>query len=114
MNTCIAVGQQVLKTTDGGTSWVTLDELTDDSLNSIHCVEDSNICYAATSKGIIRKTIDGGNNWILQNEGEHIYGLRFILCPSDETTCYAVGGYPTGGITTILQTSDGVAYMINI
>ena len=58
------------------------------------------IGYAVGANGTIIKTIDGGNNWIIQNSGInfHLYSVHFI---NNDT------GYATGTSNQILKTIDG-------
>ena len=61
--------QIILKTIDGGKSWVSLSSWSNDSLQSVfplYSVYFTNINtgYAVGSGGGIIKTTDGGKNWI--------------------------------------------------
>lgn len=60
-----AVGQKIIKTTNGGDNWVTLN-LFDDTFYSLWSVQflDSNIGYATGDLGAILKTTDGGGSII--------------------------------------------------
>jgi len=93
----------ILRTTDGGTSWIT-KTFSSFSPRSIYFI-DSNIGWAAgnenfTNLGLIYKTTDGGENWVNQLVGidNYLYDIYFV----DENIGWAVG---SGGI--ILCTTNG-------
>ncbi len=60
-NICFAVGDSgtIIKTTDGGNTWVKQGSGTTSTLNSIYCTSN-NICYAVGDSGLILKTVSGG------------------------------------------------------
>lgn len=84
----------ILKTTDGGVTWTTLDTIKTEegfgqTLNSIHFV-NNNIGWIVGNDGFILRTIDGGENWIYQisSTSEHLCAVAFA---DTEVGC-AIGG----------------------
>lgn len=95
-----ANNKSILKTTDGGESWLTIPITisVNPNLNSIY-FHDANTGWVAGGNGTILKTIDGGNNWTDYSHGtEKINSIYF----HDENIGWAAG---EGG--TILKTTDG-------
>ena len=80
-NTAIAVGEAgtIIKTTDGGTSWVSLTGAGSDRLNSDYFI-DSNTGWIVGNNGKIFKTTNGGTNWSTQISGvtDPLYSVYFI------------------------------------
>ncbi len=78
--------------------WKILSTPTNNSLNSICFINDS-IGYACGDKGIVIKTIDGGNSWIVLNDSSaiNLYDIKFL---SQEV------GFMVGEKGTILRTTD--------
>lgn len=58
---------KIVKTTDGGISWQTMETFAHDFLYTIHFVNNS-VGYVAGYNGLIMKTIDGGETWTVQND----------------------------------------------
>ncbi|MFH2143110.1 MAG: C10 family peptidase [Bacteroidota bacterium] len=95
-----AVGfAEIIKTVNGGNSWIELQSGTSQPLYSVFFVND-NIGYSVGGSGTILKTINAGSTWILQTSGftDIIYSVFF----TDENTGFAIGSKET-----ILKTSDG-------
>jgi photosystem II stability/assembly factor-like uncharacterized protein len=90
---------RILKTSNGGTSWVTQVSGTNQHLHSV-TFEDENTGYVAGDWGTILKTTNGGASWTAQVSGtsRYLYGL----CIADQSTLYAVGSWGT-----ILKSTDG-------
>src|SRR5690606_3808680 len=60
-HTCLAVGDggTILKTTDGGITWIQQLSGTTRRLTSVAC-PDSRICFAAGDSGLVLKNLHGG------------------------------------------------------
>jgi photosystem II stability/assembly factor-like uncharacterized protein len=119
-NTGYAVGQngKIIKTINGGASWVQLKALNIEYLTSVYFT-DANTGYIAgysnpigvgvanVGLGIIAKTTNGGTTWSLDTIGNNLSLNSF--CFADANTGYIVGakynGTSTGGI--IIKTVDG-------
>jgi photosystem II stability/assembly factor-like uncharacterized protein len=77
--------------------WVPKNSGTSNSLNDVYFT-DSNVGYAV-GDGVILKTIDGGENWIIQDDsGWYLSSVHF---PSPDI------GYAVGNGYTILKTING-------
>ncbi len=78
----------ILRTTDGGTSWV---PQTSESLQIFYGVSfaDANNGIIVGFAGEILTTTDGGSNWVVKSRGttQTLYGVSFI----DVTTGTSVG-----------------------
>jgi photosystem II stability/assembly factor-like uncharacterized protein len=106
-DTGFVVGNQgvILKTTNGGVSWLEAPHTTFNNLNSVFFT-DTNTGYIVGDYGIILKTFDGGTNWItLQASGAN-YNLNSVYF-TDANIGYASGGPNSGGVGTILKTING-------
>ncbi len=94
-------GGIILKTTDGGSTWV--DQLlpVPDSFFDVF-FHDENTGWAVGDNGAIVYTTDGGTNWIEHSQSK-------VLTTADLNTVYFVGGYGwTGGDSEdIFRTTDG-------
>ncbi len=99
--TAIAVGSTgtIIKTTDGGWSWIFKNSATDEGLRDVFFADDQ-IGWVAGNHGIILKTADGGETWIIQNSNPTytLYSIHFI----DGNTGWAVGSSGK-----ILKTTNG-------
>lgn len=84
------VGQngKILKTTNGGNSWISRTSGTSNSLESIFFV-NPDIGWIVGGSGTILKSNDGGNTWIKQKSGttKNLYSVIFV----DLYVGYAVG-----------------------
>ena len=103
----VAVGQRnknngpvgtIIRTTDGGTSWLPVQHAEGGPLLSVHL--SSSTHGTAVGDGMILKTTDGGVSWTNQSKGttSTIRGMSF----TDQNTGTAVGERGT-----ILRTTDG-------
>ncbi len=106
-NTGYAVswGGNILKTVDGGQTWLVLSPGVVLRFNSIFCV-DACIVYAVGFEGTIVKTTDGGDHWTLQNtsEGKELTSVWFTNC----STGFAVGlTRPEDGYSVVYKTTNG-------
>jgi photosystem II stability/assembly factor-like uncharacterized protein len=95
----VGIGGTILKTTNGGTNWISQSSGTVEQLSSVYFT-NSNTGWAVGTNGTILKTTNGGNNWIAQISGtaNNLYSVYF----TDSNTGWAVGIYGT-----ILKTIDG-------
>ena len=103
VNTGTAVGEGILRTTDGGTNW--FNQTSPVMFASLEAVSFYNSDYGAAvgvfgDDGIILGTTDGGTTWTEQTPGT-IYPL-YGICYPDVNTGTAVGKW---GL--ILRTTDG-------
>jgi photosystem II stability/assembly factor-like uncharacterized protein len=89
----------ILKTTDGGVTWVPEISNTTQRLNAIFFA-DTLVGYAVGQAGVIVKTVDGGNTWGIQNSNS-THALTSVFFTSADT------GYVTGLGTTFIKTTDG-------
>ena len=89
----------ILKTSNGGQSWLNQNKVTGAWLISV-CFTDSQIGWIVGDSGIILKTSNSGRNWISQISGtvNELSSVHF----TNPQTGFAVG---EGG--TILKTSNG-------
>lgn len=105
-------GGNLLKTTDGGSTWTSQMSIGDSSLTAIY-FPNTDTGYAVggswtwgglSENGIILKTINGGTNWTFQTAdvSKVLNAVYFV----DGNTGYAVGN---GG--TILKTTNGGGYV---
>ncbi|MBI3897470.1 MAG: hypothetical protein HY308_04135 [Gammaproteobacteria bacterium] len=108
----------ILKTKDGGATWVPQYPKTSSKLNSISFYkQDPKIAWTVGNAGTILKTIDGGATWVAQESGltqvpipQPIVGIQSenripnltSVTVADSQTAWAVGE-----IGTILRTTDG-------
>lgn len=102
-NLCYAVGDSgtILKTTDGGASWLGQSSGVSTSLASIECPSPA-ICYALSSYGKLLRTSNGGASWSSQElSTKSSFYVAGLSCPSTQE-CYIVGNY---GL--IVATADG-------
>ena len=104
------VGQSILKTTDGGNNWVTLNSSNPISLNSVFSTS-ANTIYCVGGDGYpnqtIIKTINGGSNWFTLS-GVSVVELKSVYFV-DSNIGYAVGGGNNTGQNIILKTTNGGA-----
>ena len=100
-NTAIAVGEAgtIIKTTDSGTSWISLNGAGSDRLNSVYFI-DSNTGWIVGNNGKIFKTTNGGTSWSTQISGvtDPLYSVCFINSST---------GWISGEDNTILKTTNG-------
>jgi photosystem II stability/assembly factor-like uncharacterized protein len=90
-NTGFTVGDvgTILKTTNGGTSWIALSSGTTQDLYSVYFT-NANTGYVVGKGGTILKTINGGSTWLLLSSGttSELHSIYF----TDANIGYAVGG----------------------
>ncbi|OGU77134.1 MAG: hypothetical protein A2W11_11305 [Ignavibacteria bacterium RBG_16_35_7] len=100
-HTSITVGEAgtIIKTTDGGISWVSLTGAGSDRLNSVYFI-DSNTGWIVGNDGKIFKTTNGGTSWSTQISGvtDPLYSVYFINSST---------GWISGEDNTILKTTNG-------
>jgi photosystem II stability/assembly factor-like uncharacterized protein len=102
-----AAGEQgtILKSTNGGTTWIAQNSGVTDSFSSIDFAANRNTGWVVGSCGQncgrILNTTDGGTNWKVQFTAVAPLSDVFFL---DENTGWAVGGGVAG---IILNTTDG-------
>jgi photosystem II stability/assembly factor-like uncharacterized protein len=89
----------LLKSTDGGETWLTIDIQNTKRLYAIFFINDQ-IGWISGEDGILLKTTDGGNNWDLSNIGYSniLYDIYFV----DENV-----GFITSNYSSIFKTTDG-------
>jgi len=96
----------ILRTTDGGETWISQSAGTARWLDGV-CFTDANNGTAVGGDGVILRTTDGGNNWTSYSSG--YYNGLIDVCFTDATNGTVVGygwiGGNSGGI--ILKTTDG-------
>ena len=78
----------ILKTTNGGTNWISQTSGTTIDLFSVNFL-DQNTGWAVGEIGTILKTTNGGTNWTSQTSGttNHLFSVNFV----DQNTGWAVG-----------------------
>ncbi len=92
----------ILKTTDGGNSWISQKTNVNQMLWSIDIV-DNDIGWVVGDNGKILKTINGGDTWFEQQSGTNLRleCVDFV----NSNVGWIVGGYTGPG--TILKTTNG-------
>jgi photosystem II stability/assembly factor-like uncharacterized protein len=94
-----AVGT-ILKTTDGGETWVALTSGSAAGFRDMY-FHDASIGFVVGSGGEILRTDDGGTTWVPQTSNTTEV-LREVIFPVDDQT-----GYVAGDNGTILKTTNG-------
>jgi photosystem II stability/assembly factor-like uncharacterized protein len=89
---------KILKTTDGGNTWLSQSSGTNEYLEYISFT-DKNHGWISGSGYLLLKTSDGGSHWTIATQG--IYHLSGPICFTDSLTGYAAG---SGDIS---KTTDG-------
>jgi len=97
-------GSNVLKTTNGGKSWIEQNILTSEWLRRIVMI-DNMTGYIVGRNGTIFKTTNGGINWLSQNSGTNydISRANFI----NERNGWVVGTTVSDYTGVLLKTTDG-------
>ena len=97
--TSVGTSGIILRTTDGGSTWVSQNSGTTNQLNEV-VFTDANTGTAVGEGGTVLRTTDGGNEWNDQASGTTnlLFGLSFV----DANTGAAVGAEGK-----ILKTTDG-------
>lgn len=89
----------ILRTEDGGLSWLREKSPISNNLNSVCCI-NSLLAYIAGDAGKILKTTDGGTTWASLPSGK-VSNLRSVDFVNSDT------GYIAGNQGIILMTTDG-------
>jgi photosystem II stability/assembly factor-like uncharacterized protein len=101
-NTTIAVGGAgtIIKTTDGGISWVSQNSGTNADLYSVYFVDLNTGWTVGSGGGTILKTTNGGTSWSSQGSQNYdpLYSVFFINSST---------GWISGEDNTILKTTNG-------
>ena len=90
----------IVKTTDGGQTWESLESGTESRLESVSFTIDGTIGWAVGSR-VILKTANGGQTWT-PGLGDTEAFLQSVASATDGATAWAVSEYGT-----ILKTNDG-------
>ncbi len=93
----------ILKTTDGGSSWVAESSHTGNALNSVY-FKDNNTGFAVGSRGAVVSTTDGGTTWTPSTVGND--PLNYVQFPSNGQVGY-IGVGPAASAAKVLKTTDG-------
>ena len=96
----------ILKTIDGGVTWIELKSGIQEPLNCVY-FKDENNGYAIGSRGKIIKTSDGGTTWSTLKSGKDI---EFTSTFFTNTNI----GYIVGEEGTIIKTIDGGTTWVNL
>lgn len=106
-------GEDILKSTDGGNSFVTLCEPEPGHFNGLYAIDANRVCGVFDPARIIY-TEDGGINWQKANYPDDVKGIALIrvLFLQDGKTGFCTGanvnGSQSGDLSgVILQTKDG-------
>src|SRR5438105_1297637 len=87
--------------------WVWMNPLPQgESLTTVKMINDS-IIYAAGWKGTIIKSIDGGNNWIVQKRGNHYDYWGSYWLNEYTGIIVGIGEYSLGYKGIISKTTNG-------
>ena len=99
-------GGLVLKTTNGGDNWISIQTNTNDDLFSIFFINNST-GWASGESGKILKTTNGGQNWFFQTSGINytIWSISFANENSGIATAWSVGLQPSS--SNLLRTTNG-------
>ncbi|HLH00273.1 MAG TPA: hypothetical protein VKX49_28460 [Bryobacteraceae bacterium] len=100
--------QSIIKSTDGGRTWNTVDTTAPPTSALVVNPADSSVVYAATFVRGVFKTSDSGATWNPTNSGLIVRNL-FVLAahPTDSATVY------TGGDDGLFKSADGGASWAN-
>jgi len=102
----------VIKTTNGGSTWVQKYVEPGKKLFSIFFINDL-VGWAVGRYGVIIHTEDGGDTWNYQTSGTSSHYLNCVYF-TDELNGWIVGSPSGGGDAIILKTSDGGTNWISI
>ena len=96
------------KSTDGGETWVKINNGLETSLININCIAvhptNSDIVYIGTWRDGVFKTIDGGQTWVLKSNGLASADVRSLaIDPKNPEVVYAGLGDGVG----IFKTTNG-------
>lgn len=98
----VGEGGGILKTTDGGISWVLQDSGILGHLYSVFFT-DPLTGWAVGVSGVVLNTVNGGDSWFVQDVGT-TNALRSVFF-ADASTGWIIGG--NNDNSTVLHTSDG-------
>ncbi len=93
----------ILKTTDGGETWVQKPSGTTDGLGKVQ-FPTPEIGYITGSNGKLLKTTDGGETWATINLGENVI-LNSLSCVNEDLIF--ISGIITGSGNRLLKSEDG-------
>lgn len=101
-NTGIVVGMMglIMKTTDGGDSWTTIDLGISNGLNDVQFIDENRVIIGG-DQGVILYSTDGGDNWDVVQESGLDYDLNGIAV--DPESGHGIAG---GSGNTILWSED--------
>lgn len=110
-NVIYVAGQKgvILKTTDGGNTWKTSFQVTNNvcvNINSIYFV-DQNLGFTANSYGVIAKTTDGGTTWTASKKDTTAATVTNSAVVFTSSTVGYVAGQMSSSIDAIYKTTDG-------
>ncbi len=98
----------IIKTTDGGTSWLQKVSGTPNILKSIY-FSDASTGYACGLAGTLVKTTDGGESWAASASGIHTNDqLNYVSFPSNGQTGY-IGVQALAESAHVYKTTNGAA-----
>jgi photosystem II stability/assembly factor-like uncharacterized protein len=102
----------VIKTTDGGSSWIRQNPNTPSILRSIYFT-DASTGYACGIASTVVKTTDGGDNWSPSNTGvDPGSELTSVSFPSNGQTGYIGLATETPGNAKVYKSTDGGAHWV--
>jgi fibro-slime domain-containing protein len=84
----IGAGGRLIKTVNGGQTWVTIPAVSAVELRAIDFVTESR-GFIARADGRMLETADGGATWLAPNAAA-IGGLWDVQCPVDDTVVFAI------------------------
>ena len=104
-NLAVAVGENGVHKSTNGVDFSSITVPTGaDNLNALYFL-NSNTGYAVGDDGMVIKTTDGGDNWILSNDNNNVISSSSILTDVHFTSFDI--GYITGTSGDMFKTSDG-------
>lgn len=93
----------IMKTSDGGNSWQTLD-IANDNFTAIHA-PGKNEVWTCGYNGSIFHTTDGGKSWVCMRDGNNFLKIRYRLL--DIIFTDRLHGYAVGESGAFIYTDDG-------
>lgn len=90
----------VIKSTDGGQTWMNVQSIANEAINSIFFIDDQK-GWAVGNGGVIRKTSDGGQSWSADTIEFESGSLKSVFFTS------AAVGYIVGASGHSYKTTDG-------
>lgn len=116
----MGISGTLLKTTNGGATWVGQNSGTTNSLASVHFSSNANTGYAVGSGGLVLTTENGGVTWNNHSSSFTSTEFQSVHFPKDATTGYAVGASDTilkttnGGISWMIENSGATHYLYSV